>query len=153
MTERFPCIPEDLGSEILEPLIANKYNWPSDGNRIIAFLAHQLACPIDARPTAEEKRALDAICRKVDIAKKLLDHYDGKWKAPVSDALINEHAWRLTALLFIHVSQFYLSEGANGRGQALKYLNTAFNAASFTPDHKQVLHQLAEARLKGLLVL
>lgn len=153
MNKLFPCIPEILGPEILEPLKASTSRWPFDGNRTMAFLAHQLARPIDAPPSNEEKRALDALCRKIDIVKKLMKHYDEDWKTPYSDDLAPDQAWALTAALFIHVSQFYLNDGEGRTGQALKYLNTAFNAINLVDEHKQVLGDLAQKRLDELSLL
>lgn len=151
MTELFPCIPENFLPGFSSALEEVSTRWPSDGNETMAFLAHQLGRPVEAPPDDGERHALDALCRKVDIAKRLMSRYDDDWKKPCSNEPAPKQAWALTVALFIHVSRFYRGDGNNGIGLALKYLNTAFNAATLAPEHSDALVDLVQTHLNEVL--
>ncbi len=147
MSTVFPCVPQSLGEQILQPLQAFSGKWTGEDNETMAFLAHQLAKPVDDPPTDIERAAIEALCRKVDIAKRLMVRYDADWKKPAGDELAPDAAWVLTSALLIHQAQLQSSDNA----RTIKYLNSAFNAADHAEAHRDALHRLAQSRLEEIL--
>ena len=64
------------------------------------------------------------LCRKVDIAKKVATSYDAQWQSPIDRRPISPSFLMLLAMAFLDLA----IQSGDESPEALKYLNTAFNA-------------------------
>jgi len=103
--------------------------WPLEGNVTCDFLAHfhhKWPQYLDQ----VEMSALDALCRKVDVARKVWLSYDKEWKNPALKEPLPNSVWPALIAAFLLISTDG-DRSEEARGGALKFINAAFNALDF----------------------
>jgi|GEM_PF-3172338 len=87
----------------------------------------------DAEKLTDSDRALlDVLSRKLDVAKRLCLSYDLDWKKPVDRTPVPSSALLGVAVCMI---QFATNATDTSREQALKWINTAFNATDLARQY------------------
>ena len=104
-------------------------------------------------PDAERRAWLDALMRKVHVAKRVDAHYDGRWRRRDGAAPLPAEAWPLlVAVLLAHATPAR-PDAEDERGFALKCLNAACAALELAGEgvgEREGLEARAEALLAAL---
>jgi len=104
----------------------------ADGNTTITFVGRLVRERPDRLDEAA-REGLDALCRKVDIVRQVRVAYDESWKkAADMTPLPLEHWPALVAALLLAADRS--TREPDGKGKALKLINTAFNAITLYRD-------------------
>jgi|GEM_PF-6879990 len=90
---------------------------------LVPFLERQ-----DASWRAGDRAALEALCRKVDIAKKVWKDYSPDWKTARVKEPLPLNWWPLLVAAFLQGATQAQSLPADERPVCLKFLNSAFRA-------------------------
>ena len=115
---------KDVRAEIEATLPAHA-DWPARGNVTVELAACVLRKQTLDEPTRD---ALEALCRKVDILKKVRVAYDDAWKKATQPEALPASDWPALIAGLLHAAGLERSNQPDGRGRALKLVNTAFNA-------------------------
>jgi hypothetical protein len=100
--------------------------------------------------------ALERLCRKVDVAKRVAAVYDGDWKKPLDRTPLALEAWPVLILFFLlHGAQLSSGDG-DVYGKSLKSINAAFNAINLFValgggEHQATLAAAADKVLREVL--
>ncbi|MFC1491400.1 hypothetical protein ACFLQ0_02285 [Nitrospinota bacterium] len=132
-------------------------SWPGTDNNTLDFLLH-LYHKKESALTKEEIRALDQLCRKVDVFKNVWASYDHEWKRSTHKIPLPYAAWLLLGAIFLDRARSLASEEGDARGRAMKWMNSVFNLIELRRDNEEdsridVLLQLAELELQRVTSL
>jgi hypothetical protein len=128
--------------------------WPEAGNHTIGLLARLSALGHGPLPDSEHK-ALDCLCRKIDVLGRVRIAYDGDWRMALDKRPLPLEAWPVLILSLLMFAGPLDDGSGDGRGIALKWTNAAFNGLELFDDLDggealQTLRDLAEERLREL---
>lgn len=76
----------------------------------------------------EQESALEALCRKIHVAKKVTTHYKPRWKKDAAAPSLSPLQGRLLVVVLIAWAAAQNAGTEEGRGLALKLINAAFAA-------------------------
>jgi hypothetical protein len=74
----------------------------------------------------EQEESLEALCRKIHIAKRVTSRYGPRWTKDAHAGELNGLEWRLLIVVLIAYAAAQKPAHEAGRGRALKLLNAAF---------------------------
>jgi len=125
-----------------------------DGNNTVDYLKSLLFIGA-LHKSPKNDTAISALCRKIDIAKQVWVVYDGEWNKPLVKSPISEIVWGALALVMYWKADSIPISTGDQRGNALKYLNSAFSAISHLgPDNIEIateLNLMTEHKLVNLI--
>lgn len=82
----------------------------------------------DGSLSEPELEALEALCRKIHIARRVWTAYDPPWKNPLERTPLPLEAWPVLIGALLHMAERRREVEPDGVGEALKYVNAAFAA-------------------------
>ena len=128
--------------------------WPEAGNHTIGLLAHLTSRRHGSLPASEHK-ALDCLCRKIDVLGRVRIAYDGDWRMALDKRPLPLDAWPVLILSLLVFAGAPDDGTGDGRGCALKWTNSAFNALELYRglgggEALQALCGIADERLREL---
>ena len=128
--------------------------WPESGNQTIGLLAH-LTSDHHGPLLPPEQKALDCLCRKIDVLGQVRIAYDADWRMALDKRPLPLGAWPVLILSLLAFGAALDDGAGDGRGLALKWTNSAFNAMDLyrTAGGAEALEALlgiAEQRLREL---
>lgn len=94
-----------------------------------------------------DEAGVDALCRKIDVVKKVIRSYDGDWKKPIDGTALDGSE------IEVLISMFLFAAAADAKpDKKFKYLNSAFNALDLAAvTNKDASRLAAEAQLESFL--
>ena len=105
--------------------VSDAQSWPSRGNMTADVLRTALGTePVDA-PTI---RALEILCRKVDVWKRVWVAYDDSWKKAREKEPLPLSQWPALVAAVLHAASAMNAAAPAERGLRIKLVNSAFNA-------------------------
>lgn len=110
---------------VIEAALPADADWPARGNVTVELAACVLRKQAMDQPTTV---ALEALCRKVDVLQKVRVAYDDAWKKATKPEVLPANDWPALIAGLLHAAGLERSNQPDGRGRALKLINTAFNA-------------------------
>jgi hypothetical protein len=119
------------------------------------FLSSIVAKPGDAFD-ARERKTLDRLCRKIDIARRVWADYDPDWNKPLTERKLPTEFGPALVLAFLRRARECARGTPDDKGRALKFTNTALNAIDLCcgeadDTRKQDLMKMAAGQLRELL--
>jgi len=125
--------------------------WPGTGNHTIGLLAH-LTSRHHGPLLVSEQKALDCLCRKIDVLGQVRIAYDVDWGMALDKRALPLGAWPVLILCLLAFSAAVDDGSGDGRGVALKWTNSAFNGIDLYRrlGGDEALLGIAEERLREL---
>jgi hypothetical protein len=110
-------------------------------SKVLAGLARSWPEPL----SDDQRRDLEALCRKVHVAKKLMSVYAPGWKRVSEPVPLSLPYWSLAVAVLLGYSHLEEAENEEARGLGFKFLNAALMALDLARTRGIIPH-LSELR-------
>jgi hypothetical protein len=149
-------------------------SFSSEAKRMLELIMADLPLPTEAEPNLvmtsrvlldlarawpgplgdEQRRDLEALCRKLHVAKKLMAVYAPGWNKVPEAVPLPLPYWSLTIVVLLAYSHLTREENRDARGLGFKFLNAALAAVDLarsrgTIPHLSELQSWAEETLEN----
>jgi hypothetical protein len=135
-------------------------SFSSEAKRMLELITTDLPYPIEAEPNLvmtsrvlldlartwpgppgdEQRRDLEALCRKLHVAKKLMAVYAPGWNKIPEAVPLPLPYWSLTIAVLLAYSHLSREENRDARGLGFKFLNAAVAAVDLARSRGTIPH-------------